>query len=206
MKIVKLIYFIGVLIAFNSSVWADSPLTSTDFYKAYSAHKIVIAAKKSDGILTDNLQNYLLDKKTPIAVKMAAINQLGWSIEGKNNSAIFLNFVLKKYNYSDKEEFLQKGRADDLLSIAYLKALDNYFDVKEAAGIAKIALKKNSKSRTFNLIHGLIKAQIAMDGNWCEVYQITNRIKNNSKLKNDLKPQAVRIIYEYMDGYKSECK
>ena len=100
---------------------------------------------------------------------------------------------------------MKKGKAHDLLSIAYLKALDNYFTVPDAVNYGERALKKNKESRTANLIVGLIKAQQAMDGNWCEVYQITDRVRNNKMLKNDMEPEAIKIIYGYMDIYKDDC-
>lgn len=205
MRIKKLLRLFAVVLALNLVALADSPLTSTNFSQAYSNEKIVITASEANGVLTNELMEYLV-KKNPIAIKMAVINKLGWKFEGKNNSERFLEFVLQKRKYADKETFLKKGKADDLLSFAYLKALDNYFDVKEADSIAEMALIKNKKSRTFNLISGLIKAQIAMDGSWCEVYQITDRIKQNTKLKDDLKPEAITIIYDYMILYKDDCK
>ncbi len=206
MRIKKILCLFALVLMLNLATFADSPLTSTDFSEAYSNEKIIAAAAQSNGVLTDELMEFLVNKKNKIDLKMAVVNKLGWDTNGKNNSEKFLDFVLQKHKYADKETFLKKGKAEDLLTMAYLKALDNYFDVTEATEIAEIALNKKSKSRTFNLIAGLIKAQKAMDSNWCEVYQITDRIRQNSKLKTDLKPEAIKIIYDYMDIYKTDCK
>lgn len=149
--------------------------------------------------------DYLTDKNNPVDLKMAVINKLGWNINGKNNSQVFMRYLMNKYGYSDEKKFLKKGTGDDLLSMAYLKALNNYFDVSDALVYAEKALKKNKKSRTYNLIAGLVKAQKTMDGSWCEVYQITDRIRKNDKLNDDLKPEAVKIIYDYMDIYSEYC-
>ena len=202
-KIVGLLVFV---LACSAVAFADSPLTSTEFSKAYSDEKIVIAASQTSGVLTKELMEYLVDSKKPIDVKMAVINRLGWDFNGKNNSQIFLDFILKKYNYADVTEASEKAKADVILCFAYLKAMDNYFDVSEALEISKIAVSKNPQSRTFNLIAGLIQAQNVMGRSFCEVYQITDNIRNNSDLKDDLKPEAVSIIYEYMDIYKDDCK
>lgn len=192
--------------AFGSLALADSPLTSTDFSKAYSNEKIVVAASQTNGVLTEELMKYLVDAKKPIDVKMAIINQLGWNIDGKNNSQIFLDYILKKYKYSDIVEASEKAKADVILSFAYLKAMDNYFQVEDAGKLAQIAVSRNPKSRTFNLIAGLIRAQSVMEQSFCEVYQITDGVRKNADLKNDLKPEAVSIIYEYTDGYREYCK
>lgn len=203
---IKTIWLFGLILAFSSMVWADSPLTSTEFSKAYSGEKIVVAASKTNGVLTEELMKYLVDSKKPIDVKMAVINQLGWKFEGKNNSQIFLDYILKKFKYSDIAEASEKAKADVILSMAYLKAMDNYFEVSEALEISRIAVSRNPKSRTFNLIAGLIQAQNVMERSFCEVYQVTDGIRKNSDLKDDLKPEAISIIYEYMDIYRDDCK
>ncbi len=197
---------IFVLALFSSAVFADSPLTSTNFSAAYSEEPIVIAASKTEGQLTNELMDYLTDENNPIDLKMAVINELGWKFRGKNNGQVFMKYLTEKYKYSDEKKFLKKGKADDLLSMAYLKALSDYFDVSDALVYAEKAMKKNPTSRTYNLIVGLIKAQKTMDDNWCEVYKITDGIRKNDNLKDDLKPEAVKIIYDYMDIYGDYCK
>ncbi len=206
MKLKKLGLAICVLVFLSITAFADSPLTSTDFADAYSGEPIVIAASNTNGALTNELMDYLTDRKNPVALKMAVINKLGWNISGKNNSQVFMNYLMKKYRFDTAEKFPKKAKRDDLLVMAYLKALDNYFEVDDAVELAEKALKKNKKSRTYNLIVGLIRAQKAFRGNWCEVFQITDRVRKNEKLKNDIKPEAVKIIYDYMDIYGDECK
>lgn len=201
--------FLGLfafILVFGSIAFADSPLTSTDFSKAYANEKIVVKATQANGVLTEELMKYLVDKKKPIDVKMAIINQLGWKYEGKNNSQIFLDYILKKYKYSDIVEASEKAKADVILSFAYLKAMDNYFEVDDAAKLAELAVSRNPNSRTFNLIAALIKAQSVMERSFCDVYRITDSVRKNTNLKDDLKPEAVSIIYEYMNGYGDDCK
>lgn len=206
MKLKKLGLAICVLVFLSITAFADSPLTSTDFSNAYSGEPIVIAASNTNGVLTNELMDYLTGKNNPVDLKMAVINKLGWNISGKNNSQIFMNYLMKKYRFNNAEKFPKKAKGDDLLAMAYLKALDDYFKVDAAVELAEKALKKNKKSRTYNLIAGLIKAQKAFDDNWCEVFQITDRVRKNEKLKNDIKPEAVKIIYDYMDIYGDDCK
>lgn len=206
MKLKTIFLSIFVLLIASSTAMADSPLTSTNFAKAYANEPIVIKASKTNGLLTMELMDYLSEKKNPIDVKMALINELGWKTSSKNNAGLFMVYLKAKYGYSSEAKFLKKGKKHDLLSMAYLKAMDNYFNVDEAIKIAERALKKNKKSRTTNLIVGLIKAQKTMDSNWCEVYKITNRVRENKKLKDDIKPEAVKIIYGYMDIYEDSCK
>ena len=206
MKLKTTFLSIFVLLMVSSVSLADSPLTSTSFSKAYHDYPIVITASQANGVLTPQLMDYLANEYNQIDVKMAVINELGWNTKNKNNAELYMTYLKNKYGYKNEKKFLKKGKKDDLLTMAYLKALDNYFTVTEAVKYAESALKKNESSRTVNLIAGLIRAQQAMDGNWCEVYQITDRVRNNKQLENDMKPEAISIIYEYMDIYQDSCK
>jgi hypothetical protein len=185
---------------------ADSPLTSTEFSQAYREFSIVTEALEQGGKINDKISKFLADKSKPIDEKMAVINALGWDINGKNNADYFFNYLKKKRKYKDLDNFLNKGRADELLCYAYLKAMDNYFDVKEAFKFAEKALSLNPKSYTFNIITALIKAQIVFRGEWCDVFKSTDAVRNNESLKMDMDESAIVIIFEYMDGYQEYCK
>jgi hypothetical protein len=89
--------------------------------------------------------------------------------------------------------------------MAYLKAMDNYFEVDEAIVYAEKAVSKNPKSFTYNIICALIKAQKAMDGDWCMVFKITDRVRKDKSLQMDMKQEAFNIIFEYMDLYQDDC-
>ena len=188
----------GMLIGQN--LFADSPLTSTDISNAYKDSKIVQLASTTDGMLNDEMMNYLFDSINPIELKIALINKLGWNFDGKGNSKIF-NEYLKKNNLKD----INEASADILICYAYLKALDNYFDVEEAIIYAQKAKLKNDKSYTINIICAIIEAQKAMDSDWCEVYKLTNNVRLNGTLIRDMKEEAVNIIFEYTDGYGEYC-
>ena len=196
--------FTSVLLA--TSTFADSPITSTKFADAYMDEPIVVAAEEAKGVINDELMGYLASEYNPIDVKMAVINKIGWNISGRNNSGLFMQYLMRERGYSSEKRFYKKGRADELLSMAYLKAMDNYFEVDDALRYAERAVKKNGQSRTFQLIAGLINAQKTMDSSWCEVYQITDRIRKNERLMNDMRTKAVGIIYEYVDIYGESCK
>ncbi|MCO6512090.1 MAG: hypothetical protein J5I65_14995 [Aridibacter famidurans] len=197
------LFAIAILV---SAAFADSPITSTDFAKAYQDEPIVVTAKDAKGVINDRLMEYLVNEYNPIDVKMAVINQIGWQISGRKNSQLFLEYLAKNRGYSDAERLYKKGEDFELLSYAYLKAMDNYFEVDEALRFAERALKENKeRSRTFHLIAGLIRSQKMMDESFCAVYRITDGIRKNEKLMNDMRTKAVGIIYEYMDIYGDSC-
>ena len=198
----KLILVLITGLLFSQTLFADSPLTSTNFSEAYADSKIVELASTTDGILTIELMDYLNQSMHPIELKMAVINEIGWSFNGHNNADLFIEYLQEKYGFKDKDEFLQQASADLLISMAYLKAMDNYFNVAEAVVYAKEAKSRNKESYTINIICALIEAQNAFDTDWSEVYNKTNEVRNNRSLNRDMKEDAVKIIFDYMDLYK----
>lgn len=194
------------LVLFNTHSFADSPLTSTPFAEAYKTEAIIIKATNSGGVLTKELMEYLVEKNNPIALKMAVINQLGWDFSGTSKSTDFLNYLKSIGRCKSQNDLLKKGSKDDLLCMAYIKAMDNYFEVDAAIKFAEAAVKKNPKSYTFQIIRALIKAQKAMGTDWCQVYQLAHTVRTNTSLDKDMNDAAIKIIFDYMDLYKEECK
>lgn len=202
------IFFISILFFFITSyqkLFADSPLTSTEISKAYKDLAIIEIASGSEGKLIFELLAYL-DGNNPLDVKIALINELSWDFKGKNNSIIFFDYLKSKYNYKNENDFLERANSSQLICMAYLKAMDNYFDVAEAKLYAQKAKVKNKKSYTVNIICALIEAQESFDSNdWCDVFKKADNVRLNKSLTMDMKKNAVNTIFEYMDLYKKYC-
>ncbi len=190
--------FLTLVLSFSLlAAMADSPLTSTPFYTAYEGVPAVTAAVSANGELNATLMDFL-SSKNPIAQKMAVINAIGWAFEGHNNYERYKSYLGDKTGNG-------KLKAENMLCLAYLKALDNYFDCTEALKMADEALALNTKSYTFNIIRALIKAQVLFDTDWCGVYQVTDNVRKNTDLTPDMNNGATFIIFDYMDLYKTEC-
>jgi len=187
-------------------VMADSPITSIDFKLAYQSAVIVQTASKTKGILSNELMNYLVDEKNPIALKIAVINQLGWDFNGKNNTSLFLDFLKKEPRYSSKETLMTNASGDLLICIAYLKAMDDYFEVDEAIEYARKAKEKKADSYTIHMICAMIEGQKAMVNEGCKVYQLANDVRKNKSLKKDMNRKARKLAFEYLVIYKKGCK
>ncbi|MBN2730249.1 MAG: hypothetical protein JXR53_13575 [Bacteroidales bacterium] len=194
----KILIPLVLLFAFFTAK-ADSPITSTGFYKAYMDNEVVLEAESAGGVISQKIMDYLYGKN-PIDEKMAVINALGWNIDGQNNYEMYRKYL------DEKGMGKKKRKAENLLALAYLKANDNYFDCTDALAIAKQALSQNPQSYTFNIIHGLIKAQVEFDYSWCNVFKATDDVRKNTNLKSDMRPEAKEIIFEYMDLYAGDCE
>jgi hypothetical protein len=198
--------FLILIFTFSiNSVFADSPLTNSDFYKAYLDIPLVNKTSKSSGILTDEIFDYLNSNSNTVDKKIALINALKWNINGKNNATLYFKKLLLTHKEYTPSNFYYKGTAVELICYASLKSLDNYFDVKKAFLFSSQAAKRNPKSYTIAIINQLIKAQIDIDNDWCEVYSGMNNIKENKNLVVDFRKKASNIIFNYTDGYKENC-
>lgn len=201
----KLILVLITGFLFSQNLFADSPLTSTDISKAYYADtRIVRSASETEGKLTIELMNYLYEKENPIEFKIAVINQLGWDINGKDNSVVFYGYLKEKMRFKNKSEFFKTASGEILICMAYLKALDDYFNVDEAIIYARKAKSKNMISYTINIICALIEAQKVMYSDGGEVYRLMNAVRTDQSLNRDMREGAVKIIFEYMEMYMGE--
>jgi len=203
MKLMKFLFCAGILF-YSCTIWADSPLTSSDIYKAYINNPMV---KKTPlmGVLNLDLMAYLSDPAAPLEVKVAVINKLGWDTNGKNNASLFLNYLKELRGYHTEVDFTDNCSSAELLCYAYLKAMDDYFDVKKALIIATKASEIEPKSFSVNFITQLIQAQDIFLEDGCKAYQAVAKVNNNKELLFDMKQEAIEIVFEYMNLYKKYC-
>ena len=199
----KLVLVLISLLIFNTT-YADSPLTNTDFYYAYQDVLLVKKARQAKGELTKEMLSYLANSNNKLDVKLAIINAIGWNHKGVNNSERFKQYLntIKKYGNALKI----KATADELICYAYLKSLDDYFNVTIANEFAELAVKKNPESFAINMISSLIKVQdLVFTKKYCAAFQQFNQLKNNSKLKMEMRLSSQKYVFEYMDFVGSKC-
>jgi hypothetical protein len=205
MKIKTLLLCLSfVFLAQNS--FADSPLTSTPFYKGYMDIAIIKTAAKSNGTITEQQLQFLTNSKNPIAVKLVLINSLGWTTKGKSNGPVYLEYLFEKQPQLNYKNFINKATAQELIIYAYLKAMDDYFNVKSASVFAKQAMRKAPTSYSIHIIGTLIYVQGFSQNNWCSIYKNINLVRTNKKLKSDFRTKSLKTIFSYTDGYKEYCK
>ncbi len=57
-----------------------------------------------------------------------------------------------------------------------------------------------------SIILALAKAQMAFEQDWCEAWKITESVLMNTDLKQDSRPEAKKIVVNYMVLYREYCK
>jgi hypothetical protein len=195
-----------------NSVFADSPLTYTDFYKAYMDVPMVQEAFKSKGKITNEMMEYIDNDANPLDIKLAIINAIGWDHKGLMNSKIFFMYVMNKKKYKtdfsgEYMAFKWYATSDELICYAYMRAMDNYFDVVEAFDIAGDALRKSPDSFAVNMIYNLIKAQgLTAFDEYCYSSKMFLKLKDNPKFKMDMRKESMSYVFEYMTSIGENCK
>lgn len=201
-KYIVSLFIIGVMLFSLNPItaFADSPVTSTDFHKAYIDIGIVKIAKEK-GIVDSEIANYLYSSKNPIDVKAAVINALGWNFEGKNNAE---NYVKLMYSKDIDELDINLLSGEEIFCISYMMALDDYFHPDKALPMMDKAYEKNNTSFTIDIVRSILKSQDDMlnKGNWQMVWTNTESVLNSTTLQKDMRQEGIDIIVEYMKLYK----
>jgi hypothetical protein len=201
-----------LILLISQYTFADSPLTSTEFYKAYADVPLVQDAMKCKGKMTKEMLEYISAETNPLEIKLAIINAIGWHVKGLKNSQTFFKYVMNKKNYKtdfggDYTAFKWYATRDELVCFSYLKAMDNYFELADAFDMAREAQRKYPESFAVNMIYNLIKAQgLTAYGESCYASNTFFSLKNNPKLTMDMKNEAMSFIFEYMDAIGKDCK
>jgi len=204
MKPIPFIIVLAATIASALPARADSPLTATEFSAAYQDHAVVREAAKKEE-LDRALFDVLAAPGTPIDIKAAVINALGWKIEGRRNSQVFLSMLSERHKKKLDSVSVKTLSADELFCLGYLMAMDDYLHPEKAIPILTLAHYKNRASFTIAIVLALARAQRAMDRSWCEVWRVVEAVLDNGALTMDMREPARKIIVDYMALYKDEC-
>jgi hypothetical protein len=191
-----------VFMTFTSSLtYADSPITSTDFYKAYLDIEMVKKAE-TEGVMSMKFAEFLCDPEVPLDQKAALVNALSWNIDGKDNAEIFTYYLALMNNKTVTDLQIADLAPDELLCLGYLTVMDDYFNPDKALPYLEKAAEKIPKSFTAAIIYALTRAQKLMDSDWGEAWKVTENVFENKKLKLDMKKKARDIIFDYMVLYR----
>jgi len=202
MKQWQKIVTLSALFVLLTSSYADSPITSTPFSDAYTDVEIVKKAK-TDGIVGFEIARYLCSSKIPIDIKAAIINALSWDTKGKKNAELFSYYLGLKYKKSVLNLAMEQLTADEIFCLGYLSVMDDYFHPENAIPVLKMAHEQKSESFTVAIILALTQAQNFMKKDLKKVWQVVDAVIEDEKLKLDLRPEAKKIILDYMVLYKN---
>lgn len=210
----KKVYFVLVMMISATQIcFADSPLTSTEFYKAYLDVPIVKAAADSPKKLSEEAKAYLFDEGNPLDVKIALINAVGWDIEGLSTYSDYIQYCLNnfprgKYGIDENEivrieDVYNNASCEQMAMLVYLFAMSDYSNTQAMYNLMEQAmLTPLMNKQSFMLPMGLIIAQAALVSNdWGNIYPAMNYYINSPEIK-DMRPKAIELVMEYINDYK----
>ena len=212
-KSIKIGLLSVVTLLFSLKGYADSPLTSTDFYVAYLDIPLVKAAADNPNVLTDEMMAYLYDDSNPLDVKMALINAVGWNADERLST--FPDYMAYCTNHfpADKErshpagivtweDVYNNASPDQWAVLVYLSAMADYSGLQTAGTLLEGAMQNSVNSESFMLPLALVWAQMKLYlGQWGYIYPSFQIMFGGVEVK-DMRPEARRIINEYIDLYK----
>ena len=204
-KTLLVVLLLNVLLLFQKITHADSPITATKFYEAYLDVKMVERAHL-EGVMGLEIAEFLSSPENPIDVKAAVINALSWKIDGKSNAELYAYYLALLYHVSVTELDTEFLSVDEIFCLGYLTIMDDYFHPEKALLLLEEAHKVMKESFTVSIILALTRGQKVMDYDWCEVWRLTEEVLKNKELRQDLRPEAIKMIIDYMVLYKEYCK
>lgn len=198
--IMKKLLFIFSFLLLCSKSFADSPITSTEFALAYKDQPIVAQMLSLNGeVVTYELIEYLADENNPIDVKVAAINAVSIF---KDVYTPLMQHLKSKYGTDSEISVLAIVNVSTHTALTYARARHYYMNLGEAYLLGYSAFIKDSSSFTVNMVYALILATNAMDYDFPTVYKICSSVTSNTSLVQDMRPEAISMMMEYINLYK----
>ena len=208
----KLFLLFALLISAVQLSFADSALTSTEFYKAYLDVPIVKAAADQPNVLSEEAKTYLFDEANPLDVKLALINAVGANPDGLATYGEYIEYCIQHFPKSKyglapgkrvtQQDVFKHASPEQKAVLVYLSAMSNYFNTAAMSKMVRMAMTTpRTDKQSFMLAIGLVKAQIASDGDWAEIYPTVYDCVNKPRIK-DMRPEAIDLVMEYINEYE----
>lgn len=197
-------FFLIVISLLHLQALADSPITSTGFSAAYLDVPEVARAAETHR-MSEPLATYLINDLTPIDRAAAVINAISWDIDGKATRLEFEQILQRAYP-GVAATIGTPGESGRLLFLrGYMQAMDDYFRVDEASRLVQRASEKLPDDFTVALVSTLVLTQDDQVYSWCDRYRMPTAVVEQYRGRENMRPEAVDIIMEYMNLYKDYC-
>ncbi|RKZ02994.1 hypothetical protein DRQ25_18135 [Candidatus Fermentibacteria bacterium] len=196
------------LMTLVTGTFADSPLTSTDFYQAYL--DVPVVADHVEAEMNEDIFNILHSDEYEVDVKVAIINAMGWTFEGQDNAAVYMYFYIDTSGLDVVAPDDMSG--EELLCLAYMVSMDDYFSMSpispggsgvfgmSGVELAEAAAERTPDDFTVRLISALILSQKIMDHDWGKVFEVVDFVMKEA-LDHNMRDEAIDIILDYIGLY-----
>ena len=167
----KLFLTIALLISVLC-VMAQHPLTAINFYKTYLDNPIVKKASMANGVISEDMMDYILKKSNPAEIKYAIVNALGYkgkaAKQSRNNETTLYNYFTQNYDMTmDYADLLKTFGVTTTMAVIYYIAIsdtsDLSYNLEAISAISDANSNYGNHSRVTEIISSLIKAQNAIN-------------------------------------------
>lgn len=185
------IFFLGTNLSYS-----QSPLTDSDFYKAYDEFEIMGYTKKAFD-LDNKICNFLSSAET-FDKKMAVVDAFNSAAEMEAGD-LFFTFLKHKYKINEIREI---KNIEDKLILSYL-----YFtsDITLSKQILKENENFNSDRLSFGVLKFLLNSQEQVENDECEVWRDFQILDNKAYKIKDMRVNAMTLLAKSVDKLKNKC-
>lgn len=201
-----LFYSIIFFLLINLNSYADSPLTSIDFWTIHTEDFTVQNAFRNQKMDKSTI-DFILDENNSLEIRLSVINAIGWKFKSNNkNSTALLKSILKKYRVNSIDNLLDVRHIDILTCYTYSLALDNYKNVDNIIQLSNRVSNLDPNYFYSKYISTLIKSQkYSLSFQWCNVHLVFKELRNSEYFNSKYGKRLYDKTFEYIDIYDKYC-
>lgn len=196
----KLIFF------FSLNSYADSPLTSIDFWTIHTEDFTVQNAFRNQKMDKSTI-DFILDENNSLEIRLSVINAIGWKFKSNSkNSSALLKSILKKYKVNSIETLFDVNHIDILTCYTYSLALDNYKNVDNIIQLSNRVSNLDPNNFYSKYIFTLIKSQkYSLSFQWCNVNLVFKELRKAEYFNSKYGKRLFDKTFEYINIYEKYC-
>lgn len=200
------IYPIIFFLLINLNTYADSPLTSIDFWTIHTEDFTVQNAFRNQKMDKSTI-DFILDENNSLEIRLSVINAIGWKFKSNSkNSTALLKSVLKKYRVNSIDNLLDVNHIDILTCYTYSLALDNYKNVDNIVQLSNRVSNLDPNNFYSKYISTLIKSQkYSLSFQWCNVHLVFKELRKAEYFNSKYGKRLYDKTFEYIDIYDKDC-
>lgn len=197
-------YFVFLFVGFNC--YADSPLTSIDFWTIHSENFTVQNAYRNQKMDKSSI-DFILDENNSLEIRLSVINAIGWKFKSNSkNSTALLKSILKKYKVNSIDTLFNVNHIDILTCYTYSLALDNYKNVDNIIKLSNRVSNLDNNNFYSKYIATLIKSQkYTLSFQWCNVHLVFKELRKADYFNSKYGKRLYEKTFEYIDIYDKDC-
>lgn len=201
-----LFYSIIFFLLINLNSYADSPLTSIDFWTIHTEDFTVQNAFRNQKMDKSTI-DFILDENNSLEIRLSVINAIGWKFKSNNkNSTALLKSILKKYRVNSIDNLLDVRHIDILTCYTYSLALDNYKNVDNIIQLSNRISNLDPNNFYSKYIFTLIKSQkYSLSFQWCNVNLVFKELRKAEYFNSKYGKRLYDKTFEYIDIYDKDC-